>query len=80
MGSFSNTALDNPFSKSMTYRGNSSKHPIAPETGSPAYTGTFLAQSSDLELQANTDYSASCFFRDAPCVSQAIGSVSHTSG
>ena len=33
----------------MTYRGNFSKHPIAPETGSPAYTRTRLAQSSDLE-------------------------------
>ena len=31
----------------MTYF---SKHPIAPETGSPAYTRTCLAQSSDLEL------------------------------
>ena len=34
----------------MTYRGNFSKHPIAPETGSPAYTRTHLAQFSDLEL------------------------------
>ena len=34
----------------MTYRGSFSKHPIAPETGSPAYTRTRLAQSSDLEL------------------------------
>ena len=34
----------------MTCRGNFSEHPIAPETGSPAYTRTHLAQSSDLEL------------------------------
>ena len=34
----------------MTYRGNFSKHPIAPEAGSPACTRTRLAQSSDLEL------------------------------
>ena len=27
----------------MTYRGNFSKHPVAPETGSPAYTRTGLA-------------------------------------
>ena len=32
----------------ITYKGNFSKHPIAPETGSPAYTRTRLAQSSDL--------------------------------
>ena len=35
----------------MTYRGNFSKHPVAPETGSPAYTPTRFAQSSDLELK-----------------------------
>ena len=35
----------------MSYRGNFSKHPIAPETGSPAYTWTCLAQSSDLKLK-----------------------------
>ena len=34
----------------MTYRGNFSKHSIPPETGSPVYTQTCLAQSSDLEL------------------------------
>ena len=33
----------------MTYRGNFSKYPIAPETGSPAFTRTRLAQSSNLE-------------------------------
>ena len=46
----------------MTYRGNFSKHPIAPETGSPAYTRICLAQASDLELQSNIDYSASLPF------------------
>ena len=46
--SFSNTALCNPSGQSLTYRGNFSKHPNAPETGSPAYTRTSLAQSSDL--------------------------------
>ena len=35
----------------MIYRGNFSKHPVAPETGSLAYTRTRLAQSSDLELK-----------------------------
>ena len=50
----------------MTYRGNFSKHPIAPETGSPGYTRTYLAQSPDLELQANTDYSASLPFSRCP--------------
>ena len=33
----------------MTYRGNFSKYPTAPETRRPAYTRTRLAQSSDLE-------------------------------
>ena len=46
----------------MTCRGNFSKHPIAPETGSPAYTRTCLAQSSDFKSQAITDYSASLPF------------------
>ena len=50
----------------MTYRGNFSKHPIAPETGSPAYTRTRLAQSSDLELKANTGYSACLSFLECP--------------
>ena len=50
----------------MTYRDNFSKHPIAPETGSPAYTWTRLAQSSDLELKANTGYSASLSFLGCP--------------
>ena len=35
----------------MTYRGNFSKHPVAPETLTPAYTWERLAQSSDLELK-----------------------------
>ena len=35
----------------MTYRANFSKHPVAPETGSPAHTGARLAQFSDLELK-----------------------------
>ena len=50
----------------MTYKSNFSEHPIAPETGSPAYTQTCLAQSSDIELQANTDYSASLPFSRCP--------------
>ena len=50
----------------MTYRGSFSKHPIAPETGSPAYTQTRLAQSSELELKANTGYSASLSFLGCP--------------
>ena len=39
-----------PFSLqiTMTYRGNFSKHPIAPETGIPDYKQTRLAQSSEL--------------------------------
>ena len=59
----------------MAYRGNFSKHPIAPGTGSPAYTRTYLAQSSDFELQAKSDYSAGLPFSRCPCVSQAIGSL-----
>ena len=50
----------------MTYRGNFPKHPIAPETGSPACTRTRLAQSSDLEFKANTCYSASLSFLGCP--------------
>ena len=50
----------------MTYRDNFSKHPSAPETGNPAYTRTCLAQSSDFESQANTDYSASLPFSRFP--------------
>ena len=45
---------------------NFSKHPIAPETGSPAYTRTRLAQSSGLKLKANTGYSASLSFLVCP--------------
>ena len=48
----------------MTYRGNFFKHPITPETESPAYTRTCLAQSSD--LQANTGYSAILPFSRCP--------------
>ena len=36
----------------MTYRSNFSKHPVAPEAGSPAYTRILLTQSSDLELKS----------------------------
>ena len=36
------------FQTNMSYRGNFSKHPITPETGSPAYTRTRLEQSSNL--------------------------------
>ena len=50
----------------MTYRGNFSKHPIAPKTGSPVHTRTCLAQSLDFKLQANTDYSASLAFSRCP--------------
>ena len=45
----------------MTYRSNFSKHPIAPETGSPAYTRTRLAQSSDLELKPTQATLLVCF-------------------
>ena len=47
----------------MTYR---VKHSIAPETESPTYTRTRLAQSSDLELKANTGYSDSLSFLGCP--------------
>ena len=50
----------------MTYRGNFSEHPIAPETGSLAHTRTCLAQLSGFELQANIDYSASLPFSRCP--------------
>ena len=50
----------------MTYRGNFSKHPIAPKTGSPAHTRTCLAQSPDFKLQANTDYSDGLPFSRCP--------------
>ena len=58
----------------MTYRGNFSKHPIAPETGSPAYTRTRLAQSSDLELKPTQATLLVCLSWDALCVPQAVGS------
>ena len=57
----------------MTYRGNFSKHPIAPETGSPAYTQTCLAQCSDLNYKPTQITLLFCLSRDAPCVSQALG-------
>ena len=57
----------------MTYRGNFSKHPIAPETGSPAYTRTRLAQSSDLELKPQQATLLVCLSWDALCVPQAVG-------
>ena len=58
----------------MTYRGNFSKHPIAPETGSLAYTRTRLAQSSDLELKPTQAILLVCLSWDALCVPQAVGS------
>ena len=73
MGSFSNTALRNPSGQYLVYydlQGYFSKHPIAPETGSPAYTRTRLAQSSDLEIVSqHRDYSASLSFFEMPHVS-----------
>ena len=60
----------------MAYRGNFSKHPVAPETGSPVYTRTRLAQSSDLELKANTGYTVPvCLSWDALYVPQVVGSM-----
>ena len=50
----------------MTCRVNFSKHSIAPETGSPDYTRTCLAQSLDFQIKANTDYSASLSFLGCP--------------
>ena len=58
----------------MTYRGNFSKHPISPETGSPAYMWTRLAQSSDLELKLTQATLLVCLSWDALCVPQAVGS------
>ena len=58
----------------MTYSGNFSKHPIVPETGSPAYTRTRLAQSSDLELKPTQATLLVCLSWDAICVPQAVGS------
>ena len=58
----------------MTYRGNFSKNPIAPETGSPAYTRARLAQSSDLELKPTQATLLVCLSWDALCVPQAVGS------
>ena len=59
----------------MTYTGNFFKHPIAPETGSPAYTRTCLAQSSDLNYKPTQTTLIVRLSRDAACVSQAFGSL-----
>ena len=63
----------------MTYGGNFSKHLIAPETGSPAYTRTRLAQSSDLkkkERKKPTQATLLVFLSwDALCVPQVVGSM-----
>ena len=58
----------------MTYRCNFSKHPIAPETGSPACTRTRLAQSLDLELKPTQATLLVCLSWDALCVPQAVES------
>ena len=58
----------------MTYRGNFSKRPVAPETGSLAYTQTRLAQSSDLELKPTQATLPVCLSWDALCIPQAVGS------
>ena len=58
----------------MTYRGNFSKHPVAPETGSLAYTRTRLTQSSDLELKPTQATLPVCLSWDALGVPQAVGS------
>ena len=58
----------------MTYRGNFSKHPVAPETGSPAYTRIRLAHSSDLELKPTQATLLVCLSWDALRVPQAVGS------
>ena len=50
----------------LTYRGNFSKHPIAPETGSPAYIRTRLAQYSDLELTSQHGLLCQCVFLEMP--------------
>ena len=59
----------------MTYRGNFSKHPFVPETGSPAHTRTCLVQSPDLNYNPTQTTLLVCLSRDAPCVSQAFGSL-----
>ena len=64
-----------PVSLTMTYRGNFYKHPIAPETGSPAHTRTCLAQSLDLNYNPTQTTLLVCLSRDTPCVSQAFGSL-----
>ena len=58
----------------MTYRSNFCEHQISPETGSPAYTRTRLAQSSDLELKPTQATLLVCLSWDALCVPQAVGS------
>ena len=59
----------------IAYRDNFSKHPIAPETGSPTCMRTRFVQYSDLKLQTKSDYSASLPFQRCPCASQAIESL-----
>ena len=54
----------------MTYRDNFSKQPIAPETGSLAYTRTRLALRVNKLTQTTL---LVCLSRGAPCISQAIG-------
>ena len=51
-----------------------SEHPVAPETGSLAYTWTRLAQSSDLELKPTQATLPVCLSWDALCIPQAVGS------
>ena len=64
----------------VTYRGNVSNHPVAPETGSPAYTRMRLAQSSDLELKLIQSTLLVCFCWDALRDPQAVESMrSHSS-
>ena len=75
MGSFSNTALSHPSCRSLDHRGSFPKHPIAPETGSPAHTQTSLGQSLDLNCKPTQTTLLVCLSRDAPCISLTIGSL-----
>ena len=60
----------------MTYRGNFSKHPIAPETVSPAYIHGHVWHSLRTSNYKPTQTTLLvCLSRDAPCVSEAIGSL-----
>ena len=59
MGPFPNALIGRPFCKFLDILdllGKPSHTPITVETGSPAYTRTCLAQSSDVEIKANTNY------------------------